>query len=144
MYIKTIKIEISPNDKVKKLAKELKMKIKNTSQLNALKNAIKKDTNMLDKAYTALGRQYYKKMTPKEKANYEYLVEIIEHSQSRLERAYKRYAEISGLSLNQDEENEEVLYQKDSFENNSTSTNTEKTTPEQKSNISEFAQEDSF
>jgi hypothetical protein len=71
-------------------------------------------------------------------------VEIIEHSQSRLERAYKRYAEISGLSLNQDEENEEVLYQKDSFENNSTSTNTEKTTPEQKSNISEFAQEDSF
>lgn len=83
-------------NKIGDTAHHITERIRICSQLRLIRNAMSKDNDMMDKAYQALGRQFYKKMTEEEKKEYGIICDVIETSKTRLQRAHKRYLEISG------------------------------------------------
>lgn len=85
------------NTKIKKIAVEIKDKFRVNARLGYLRSAMKKETQVMNQAYQALGRIYYENLTREEKEKEEnrILCRIVEKSRERLERANIRYMEIA-------------------------------------------------
>lgn len=65
------------------------------AQLNSLRSVMKRENETIYKAYQALGKIYYEKMTDSEKEENQLFCDIIEKSQARLEKAHQRYISIA-------------------------------------------------
>ncbi|MGN0459500.1 MAG: hypothetical protein ACI4HL_01155 [Ruminococcus sp.] len=82
-------------------------KNRKSAQLNRLKSVMKRENETMAKAYQALGKLYYEKMTDEEREENKFFCQILEKSGSRMEKAHIRYVEIMNGKQN-DEVNEEM------------------------------------
>ena len=82
-------------------------KNRKSAQLNRLKGVMKRENDTIAKAYQALGKIYYEKMTDEEKEENKFFCQIVETSSSRMEKAHIRYMEIMN-GKEKEEVNEEI------------------------------------
>ena len=82
-------------------------KNRKSAQLNRLKGVMKRENDTIAKAYQALGKIYYEKMTEEEKKENKFFCQIVENSSSRMEKAHIRYMEIMN-GKEKEEVNEEI------------------------------------
>ena len=82
-------------------------KNKKNAQLNRLRRVMKQENDTIAKAYQALGKIYYEKMTDEEREENKFFCQIVENSSSRMEKAHIRYMEIMN-GKEKEEVNEEI------------------------------------
>lgn len=82
-------------------------KNRKSAQLNRLKGVMKRENDTIAKAYQALGKIYYEKMTDEEREENKFFCQIVENSISRMEKAHIRYMEIMN-GKEKEEVNEEI------------------------------------
>ena len=81
-------------EKITETAQSIVETSKKNAQLNRLRNMMKRENETMAKAYQALGKIYYEKMTDEEMKENQLFCQIINQSHDRLERAHKRYIQI--------------------------------------------------
>lgn len=86
-------------------------KNKKNAQLNRLRRVMKQENDTIAKAYQALGKIYYEKMTDEEREENKFFCQIVENSSSRMEKAHLRYVEI--MNGKEKEEVDEEISQED-------------------------------
>lgn len=86
-------------------------KNRKSAQLNRLKGVMKRENDTIAKAYQALGKIYYEKMTDEEREENKFFCQIVENSSSRMEKAHLRYVEI--MNGKEKEEVDEEISQED-------------------------------
>lgn len=86
-------------------------KNRKSAQLNRLKGVMKRENETMAKAYQALGKLYYEKMTDEEREENKFFCQIVENSSSRMEKAHLLYVEI--MNGKQSDEVKEEMSQED-------------------------------
>lgn len=91
------------------VAQDVVEKNRQRAQLNRLRSIMKKESNTMEKAYMALGKIFYENMTEEDKKENQLICQIIETSSERIERAHKRYIEISQGIVDQSPDSKEEI-----------------------------------